>query len=168
MLTPAWPVGTAQSDADAQLKAVLFPQLMEEGKSVGVRFDYGGKIAASQRGHALVDAAYTHGGEALQNAVVEALLHYYHEAQGNLGDAAGLRRVAVEAGVPAEVVDALLARPLREVHADVESVSERTALTYGINIGIVPCYNFNGAALWGAQEQADFSRAFGNLPSKRG
>lgn len=140
----------------------MLPRMVETGREAGIEFDYGGKVAATQRSHALIEAAYKHGGAFCQDAVVEALFKFYFESQGNLGDAAAVRKTVTDAGLPGDVADAVLSRPAREVHAEVEAAVDALRGKYGVSG--VPFFVFNGAmSVSGAQDPSTLAKIFERL-----
>ncbi len=71
-------------------------------------FKWGGRIGNTRDSHRLIELAWSEGGAALQDRVVEALFHAYFEAEANLGDEAVLLAAAVKAGMDESRVRAFL------------------------------------------------------------
>jgi predicted DsbA family dithiol-disulfide isomerase len=92
---------------DARVAAML-PRMQAVGLEDGIRFDYGGRVGNTLDAHRLVELAWSKGGAALQDRVVEQLFHSYFECQGNLGDVDVLVAAAVAAGMDGAEVRAFL------------------------------------------------------------
>jgi predicted DsbA family dithiol-disulfide isomerase len=126
-------------------------QLVDLGADDGIsyRFD----IARSGNtfdAHRLLHLAAAHG---RQGELKERLLRAYHTEGEPIGDAATLKRLAVEVGLPAEEVDAVLSS---ERYADEVREDERLATSFGA--GGVPFFVIDRAiGLSGAQPREVFA-----------
>lgn len=105
--------------------------------------------------HRLLHLAHAEGGAGVQDTLKESLLHAYFVDAANVADHALLRQLAVDAGLPAERVDAVLATDefTAEMWADVEQ-----AQAYGASG--VPFFVFDSTfAVSGAQPVETFTAA---------
>ncbi len=146
--------------------AQMLPYMAKVGKEEGISFDYGGKIAATTDAHRLVELAWTKGGAALQDKVVEELFTLYFEKQGNLGSADALAEAASRAGLgtDAEVRAFLKSGALEdEVERDVRAYAKK----YRVNG--VPFTVLDGKyGVSGAQDAETFLEVFEELAAKEG
>jgi predicted DsbA family dithiol-disulfide isomerase len=142
----------------------MLPMMHKVGGQEGISFDYGGKIANTRLSHALLEASYVQGGQALQGSVVEALFKFYFERQGNLGDVAALRAVCASAGFSGEALEAALTSQALAVEVD----KEEGELRKKYNITGVPFFIISSldkptqrpVVISGAEEASTFLEAF--------
>lgn len=133
--------------------AQMLPYMARTGAADGIKFSYGGKIANTMNAHRIAELAYSRGGAALQNAVMEAMFKFYFEEEGNLGDLPALTDVVVAAGMERKEVDALLKCDAlkAEVLTQVRTLQARHGITG------VPFFIVDGKyKLSGAQDPAAF------------
>jgi len=92
----------------AQKVGQMVPQMKEVGKSVDIKFSYGGSIGNTLDSHRLIWKAREEGGSELQDKMVESLFRAYFEEEQSLGEKDVLKNCANRAGMPMDVTEALL------------------------------------------------------------
>lgn len=73
--------------------------LIEQGKSEGISFSFGGRVTDTRRSHRLFAKAWQLKGEESQRKIVKRVFKTYFEEDGDCGDLELLARDAVEAGI---------------------------------------------------------------------
>jgi len=143
----------------------MLPMMEKVGAADGIKFDYGGKIAATEASHALLSAALSHGGAALQDLMVESFFRFYFEERGNLGDVPALVALATSAGLPAVAVEAALAPPSRAAVRAEERQWRTAHAVSGVPHFVIARADGSGSPveLSGAQDPAAFVAAFREL-----
>lgn len=124
------------------------------GSELGIHFDENSAIASNTfTAHRLIQAA---AGAGVQPQVVDALFSAYFERGKDVGDPEQLRAVVTEAGLPADLTDAVLADPA----AFRDEVSEDIAQAGRLGISGVPFYVIdNRYGVSGAQPEETFAQA---------
>lgn len=141
---------------EARVKQMI-PYIKSVGEKAGINFSYGGVIANTMDSHRIMEFAFKTGGAALQDRVCEALMHFYFELEGNLGDVDALVRAVVPAGIDEKAVRALLATDegAKEVVESVRSLGRK------FGVSGVPFFVIGGKeGLSGAQEESVLLEAF--------
>lgn len=128
--------------------------LTEEARKVGFDFNHEAVVPSNTwTAHRLVQAAAVHG---VQRAVVESLMTAYFQNGLDVGDAAALTSVVVDAGLPEAVANEVLSDPSSfddEAKADVAQARQ-------LGIQGVPFYVLDGRyGVSGAQPVEVFERA---------
>ena len=141
-----------------------YASIREAGAAEGIPFDFDA-IAVSPNtldAHRLVRWAAS-AGSSVQNRVVEILFRMYFTEGGNVGDPAVLLAAAGEAGMDANVVEALL-----HSDADRPEVMEEIATAQRMGVTGVPCFILDGRyAVVGAQPAETLSRALSEICAKK-
>ncbi len=118
-------------------------QVTQSASSVGLDLDLSAieRMPNTARAHHLLNRASAQGGVALYEALLDRLFAGYFQRGEDIGDAATLRALAAEVGLPSHIVDA--------AQADAGNVAT-TAAVEG-----VPHFGFNGRlSLSGARDAA--------------
>lgn len=141
-----------------------YASIREAGAAEGIPFDFDA-IAVSPNtldAHRLVRWAASAGNN-VQSRVVEILFRMYFTEGGNVGDPAVLLAAAGEAGMDANVVEALL-----HSDADRPEVMEEIATAQRMGVTGVPCFILDGRyAVMGAQPAETLGRALGEICAKK-
>ena len=141
----------------------MLPYMDSVGRKEGVHFSYGGLIADTTDSHRLAERAWQLGGAPLQNAVVAAMMSFYFEKEGNLGDKEKLSAAAAAGGMPLAEATALLAGD--DLRAEVAEEAKAWGQKYSITG--VPFFVISAGGkprtLSGAQEPETFTDMFEHL-----
>lgn len=145
----------------------MLPMMAKVGEQEGIKFDYGGKISNTRLSHAVLEASYKQGGQALQNSVVEALFKFYFESQGNLGDVAALRAVCASAGFSGDALEAALTSTDlgKEVDREEGELRKKYRIT-GVPFFIISSLDNptqRPVVISGAEEASTFLEAFSQM-----
>lgn len=129
-------------------------RLTQSAAEMGLLYDFDKAVVANSfDAHRLVQLAKTRG---LGDAMEERLFKAYFSEGGNIADSATLRRLAVDAGLPAADAEAVLADKKAYARDVLEDVREAQEL--GVNG--VPFFVFDRKfAVSGAQDTAVFIKA---------
>ena len=145
----------------AQRVQSMIPQMKQVGASVGIQFDYGGSIGNTLDSHRFLWKAREVGGSELQDKMVESLFSAYFENAKSLGEPEVLKECAERAGMPADVVEELLADPSvgkQEVKAEEHEFRSKWNCR-GVPLFVVD----NKYTLSGAQPPEEFLAIFEEL-----
>jgi len=141
--------------------ASMVPYMAGVGKEAGIDFSYGGYIGNTFDSHRFIWQARETGGSTLQNRMVDALFAAYFEKEQSMGEPAVLKACAEQAGMPADVTEALLNDP-RIGEAEVEK--ERRHFRSKWNCTGVPLFIVDGRfPLSGAQPAEAFDVVFEDI-----
>lgn len=132
---------------------MMMARLSGIGAELGIRFSLGGKTGNTLQSHRLVELALATGGATLQNKVIENIFKLYFEDEGDITQDAGLVTCAVDAGLPRDVVAAMLENPATPPTADAlsQSVAE---YRHRYQVTGVPFFIVGGSRFSGAQDKA--------------
>tara|TARA_B110000208_G_C11623338_1_gene378063 strand:+ start:231 stop:716 length:486 start_codon:yes stop_codon:yes gene_type:complete len=142
--------------------AAMIPQMKANGASLTppIAFSYGGTIGNTLDSHRLIRWAREHGGEAAQDAYVEAIFSAYFEQEKNVAAHDTLLAAAETAGLDVDAASAFLKSDALEA----ETLSEAEELRRSMSISGVPFFVLGGKyAVSGAQDPSAFTQIFAKL-----
>jgi len=132
------------------------PYMVQVGRQVGIEFSYGGNTGNTLRSHRLVEWAFTQGGAAAQDRVVEAMFQGYFEKEQDITSIQFLVAVAHTAGLDAAEAEEYL----RSNEGVMEVLEEERVWRTQHRITGVPFFVVNGSdTLSGAQQPGVFAEA---------
>lgn len=132
------------------------PYMVQVGRQAGIEFSYGGNTGNTLRSHRLVEWAFTQGGAAAQDRVVEAMFQGYFEKEQDITSISFLAAVAHTAGLDAAQAEEYL----RSDEGALEVLEEERAWRRQHRITGVPFFVIDGSdTLSGAQQPAIFAEA---------
>ncbi|GJC93168.1 DSBA-like thioredoxin domain-containing protein [Colletotrichum higginsianum] len=148
---------TKLSDMSPEGRAALTRRMEQVGRSVGINFQWGGKIGPNTRGaHRLVRLSRAKGPEATAD-MVEKLFKAYHELEKDIAEEEVLRAVASDAGLDSAEVEGLLKS---ETGLDEVDNDEKRGRDISGGAGVPLFVIQDSHRLDGAQDASDFYEAF--------
>lgn len=134
-------------------------QRMEKiGRSVGIDFNFGGKIGCTRDAHCLIRFSQTKSSD-VQNALVEKLFEAYHALEMDISNRNVLRKIAIDAGLDSSEVSKFLEFDENAGNVDAEAEKNREVASSG-----VPTFVIQGVhQVDGAQDPMDFMDIFVKL-----
>lgn len=129
----------------------------QAGRSVGIQFNFGGKIGSTRDAHRLIHLCQTECKElAIRDDLVERIFEAYHEKELDISEIDVLRRLATDAGLDRKEVDKWLDSDQGGTVVDAEASQNRTVTTAGVPFFIIQdAYHIDGA-----QDLQEFLEAF--------
>lgn len=146
----------------AQRSQMMFQRLAMVGDSVGINFKFGGRTGNTRDSHRLIQLAKTKSPE-MQTKVVEKLFEAYFEKEQDITNHDVLLQAAVDSGLDqAEAKDWL---ETDKGGPQVDKEVDQAQMKY---IGGVPHFTIGERfEIEGAEEPAQFVRAFGKLKAEQ-
>lgn len=138
---------------------------MQAGRAVGIEFRWGGMIGGTREAHRVIwlcqrELELEGNGRGVdvkvRDALVEGIFEAYHVREEDISDLEVLRRVAVDAGVDAGMVDGWLGSDVGGKAVDEEAERNRSVTTAG-----VPFFTIQGEYhVDGVQDLQEFFEVF--------
>lgn len=129
----------------------------QAGRSVGIKFSFGGRIGSTREAHRLIYLCQTSGvSSGVRDALVEGIFEAYHEKELDISERLVLKRIAVDAGIDDEMADTWLESDQSGTIVDEEAARNRNVTTAGVPYFIVQ----DSHHVDGAQDLQEFVEAF--------